>query len=91
MKINQKRLRVATETISNIFKWICCHWKKSFLINAPNGYLKRALRYANQNLDQPSAFTEILHHLHLVTASTEIAATGVNGIVLQTGFHHPVK
>lgn len=65
--------------------------KKSFLITAPNGYLKRALRYANQNLDQPSAFTEILHHLHLVTASTEIAATGVNGIVLQTGFHHPIK
>ena len=40
------------------------------------------LRYANQNLDQPSVF---------VTASTGKAATGVNGITLHTAFHLAFK
>ena len=44
---------------------------KSFLINALTEYLKRVLRYPNQNLDQPSVFE---------TASIRKAATGVNGI-----------
>ena len=44
---------------------------KNFLINALTEYLKRVLRYPNQNLDQPSVFE---------TASIRKAATGVNGI-----------
>ena len=45
-------------------------------------YLKRVLRYSNQNLDHPSV---------LVTASTGKAATGINGITLHSAFHLPVK
>ena len=44
---------------------------KIFLIKTITEYLKRVLRYPNQNLDQPSV---------LVTASTGKAATGINGI-----------
>ena len=55
---------------------------KSFLIKAITEYLKRVLRYPNQNLDQPSV---------LVTASTGKAATGINGITLHSAFHLPVK
>ena len=55
---------------------------KSFLIKAITEYLKRLLRYPNQNLDQPSV---------LVTASTGKAATGINGITLNSAFHLPVK
>ena len=56
--------------------------RKSFLIKAITEYLKRVLRYPNQNLDQPSV---------LVTASTGKAATGINGITLHSAFHLPVK
>ena len=45
--------------------------RKSFLIKAITEYLKQVLRCPNQNLDQPSV---------LVTASTEKAATYINGI-----------
>ena len=55
---------------------------KSFLIKAVTEYLKRVLRYPNQNLDQPSI---------LVTASTGKADTGINGITLHSAFHLPVK
>ena len=55
---------------------------KSFLINAITEYLKRVLRYPNQNLDQPSV---------LVTASTGKAATGINGVTLHSAFYLPVK
>ena len=55
---------------------------KSFLIKAITEYLKRVLRYPNQNPDQPSV---------LVTASTGKAATGINGITLHSAFHLPVK
>ena len=55
---------------------------KSFLIKAITEYLKRVLRYPNQNLDHPSV---------LVTASTGKAATGINGITLHSAFHLPVK
>ena len=55
---------------------------KSFLIKAITEYLKRVLRYPNQNLDQPSV---------LVTASTGKAATGINGITLHSAFHLSVK
>ena len=54
----------------------------SFLIKAITEYLKRVLRYPNQNLDQPSV---------LVTASTGKAATGINGIKLHSAFHLSVK
>ena len=56
--------------------------RKSFLIKAITEYLKRVLRYPNQNLDQPSV---------LVTASAGKAATGINGITLHSAFHLPVK
>ena len=55
---------------------------KSFLVKAITEYLKRVLRYPNQNLDQPSV---------LVTVSTGKAATGINGITLHSAFHLPVK
>ena len=55
---------------------------KSFLIKAITEYLKRVLRYLNQNLDQPSV---------LVAASTGKAAAGINGITLHSAFHLPVK
>ena len=55
---------------------------KSFLIKAITKYLKRVLRYLNQNLDQSSV---------LLTASTGITATGINRITLHSGFHLPVK
>ena len=55
---------------------------KSFLIKAITEYLKRVLRYPNQNLHQPSV---------LVAASTGKAATGINGITLHSAFHLPVK
>ena len=55
---------------------------KSFLIKAITEYLKRALRYPNQNLHQPSV---------LLTASTGKAATDINGITLQSAFHLLVK
>ena len=55
---------------------------KSFFIIARTKYLKRVLRYPNQNLDQLSA---------LVTASTGKAATGVNGIALHSAFHLPER
>ena len=55
---------------------------KSFLIKAITEYLKRVLRYPNQNPDQPSVF---------VTSSTGKAATGINGITLHSAFHLPVK
>ena len=55
---------------------------KSFLIKAITEYLKRVLRYPNQNLDQPFV---------LVPASTGKAATGINGITLHSAFHLPVK
>ena len=55
---------------------------KSFLIKAITEYLKRVLRYPNQNLDQPSV---------LATESTGKAATGINGITLHSAFHHHVK
>ena len=55
---------------------------KIFLIKTITEYLKRVLRYPNQNLDQPSV---------LVTASTGKAATGINGITLHSAFHLPVK
>ena len=45
-------------------------------------YLKRVLRYSNQNLDQPSV---------LATASTGKAATGIDGITLHSVFHLRVK
>ena len=48
---------------------------KSFLVKAITEYLKRVLRYPNQNFDQPSV---------LVTASTEKAAAGINGIALHS-------
>ena len=48
---------------------------KSFLVKAITEYLKRVLRYPNQNSDQPSV---------LVTASTEKAAAGINGIALHS-------
>ena len=51
--------------------------RKSFLVLAITEYLKRALRYPNQNLDQPSA---------LVTASTGKVVTGANGITLHSTF-----
>ena len=46
---------------------------KSFLIKAVTEYLKRVLRYPNQNLDQPSI---------LVTAYTGKAGTDINGITV---------
>ena len=55
---------------------------KSFLIKAITEYLKRVLRYSNQNLDQPSV---------LATASTGKAATGIDGITLHSVFHLRVK
>ena len=55
---------------------------KSFLIKTVTEYLKRVLRYPNQNLDQPSIF---------VTASTGKAGTGINGITLHSAFHLSVK
>ena len=55
---------------------------KSFLVHVVTEYLKRVLRYPNQNLDQPSV---------LVTASTGKAATGVNGTTLHSAFHLPVN
>ena len=55
---------------------------KSFLSKAITEYLKRVLRYPNQNLDQPSV---------LVTAYTGKVATGINGITLHFAFHLPVK
>ena len=55
---------------------------ESFLIKAITEYLKRVLRYPNQNLDQTSVF---------VTASTGKAATGINGITLHSAFHLPVR
>ena len=47
---------------------------KSFLIKAITEYLKRLLRYPNQNLDQPSV---------LVTAYTGKAATGSISLLSQ--------
>ena len=55
---------------------------KSFLIKAITEYLKRVLRYPNQNLDQPSV---------LVTASTGKVATDINGIALHSAFQLPLK
>ena len=55
---------------------------KGFLIKAITEYLKRVLRYLNQNLDQTSV---------LVTASTGQTATGINGITLHAAFLLPVK
>ena len=55
---------------------------KSFLIKVITEYLKRVLRYPNQNLDQPSV---------LVTGSTGKATTGINSITLHSVFHLPVK
>ena len=55
---------------------------KSFLIKVITVYLKRVLRYPNQNLDQTSV---------LVTASTGKAATVINGITSHSAFHPPVK
>ena len=54
---------------------------KSFLSKAITEYLKRVLRYPNQNLDQPSV---------LVTASTGKAGTGFSGVTLHSAFHLPV-
>ena len=51
---------------------------KSFLIKAITEYLKRVLRYPNQNLV-------------LVTASLGKAAAGINGITLHSAFDLPVK
>ena len=56
--------------------------KNSFVVTAATEYLKRVLKYLNQNLDQQSVF---------VTASTGKAATAVNGIALHSTFHCPVK
>ena len=55
---------------------------KSSLVTAITEYLRRVLRYANQNLNQPSVF---------MTASTGKTSTGVNGIKLHSAFHLPVK
>ena len=55
---------------------------KSFLVHVITEYLKRVLRYPNQNLDEPSV---------LVTASTGKAATGINGTTLHSAFHLPVN
>ena len=55
---------------------------KSFSIKAISEYVKRVLRYPNQNLDEPSV---------LVIASTGKAATGINDITLYSAFHLPVK
>ena len=55
---------------------------KCFLVKVTTEYLKRVLRYPNQNLDQPSV---------LGTASTEKAATVINGITLHSACHLPVK
>ena len=54
---------------------------KSYLVTAITEYLRRILRYPNQNLDHPSV---------LVTASTGKAATGINGITLHSAFRLPV-
>ena len=54
----------------------------SFLIRAVIEYLKRVLRYPNQNPDQASV---------LVTTSTRKAATGINDITLHSAFHLPFK
>ena len=55
---------------------------KIFLIKTITEYLKRVLRYPNQNLDQPSV---------LVTASTSKVATDINGIALHSAFQLPLK
>ena len=55
---------------------------KSFLIKAITKYLKRVLRYANQNLDQPSV---------LMATCTGTAATSINGITLHSAFYLPIK
>ena len=55
---------------------------KSFWIKAITEYVKRVLRYPNQNNDQPSV---------LVIASTGKAATDINDITLHSAFHLPVK
>ena len=55
---------------------------KRFLIKAITEYFKQALRYSNQNLDQPFV---------LVTVSTGKTAIGINGITLHSAFHLPVK
>ena len=55
---------------------------RSFLVTTVTEYLKRILRYPNQNLDNPSV---------VVTASTGKAATNVNGITLHSAFNLPVK
>ena len=60
----------------------CAGVGKSFLIKAIAEYLKRVLRYPNQNLDQPSV---------LVTASTGKVAKGINGVTWHSAFHLPVK
>ena len=56
--------------------------RKSFSIKAITEYLKRVLRYLNQNFDQPSV---------LVTASTLKAATTTIGITSHPVFYLPVK
>ena len=56
--------------------------ERSFLVTTVTEYLKRILRYPNQNLDNPSV---------VVTASTGKAATNVNGITLHSAFNLPVK
>ena len=45
-------------------------------------YFKQTWRYPNQNPDQP---------YFLVTASSGKAATGINGITLNSACHLPVK
>ena len=55
---------------------------KCFLVTAITEYLRRVLRYPNQNLDSPSV---------LVTGSTGKAAPNVNGITLHSAFNLPVK
>ena len=56
--------------------------ENSFLIKAITKYLKRVLRYPNQNLDQTST---------LVTTSTVKAAASINDIELYFAFHLSVK
>ena len=73
--------RIATQAISNFLSG-GAGVGKSFLIKAITESLKRVLRYPNQNRDQPSA---------LVTASTDKAATSINGITLHSAFHLLVK
>ena len=66
----------------HIFLSGCAGVGKRFLVHAITEYLKRVLRYPNQNLDEPSV---------LVTASTGKAATGINGTTLHSEFHLTVN